>query len=189
MRLPGDTYMTLQEIKRIPLPHYPIFLYSDSGSPFSWLIRKIDKSAGSHLWLLIGADCIANQSFTYHLTGVDSMRNYVTKLIWNPFQNPKQKEAIIKAAVERCDLPWYRRLYDFIGLFGELLEIVGLKCNIKKLDFCSEAVCRMLADVDPAAKAWLQTNPSPTPREFNQWTKSNNPPWQVYGRYSPDDEE
>ena len=37
-------------------------------------------------------------------------------------------------------------------------------------------------------RAWLEQNPSPTPKEFNLYTKSHNPPWKVYGRYAPDDE-
>lgn len=190
MRKAGERYMTLDEIRAIPGEHYPIFMYSDGGSPFGWLIRKVDGSAGSHLWTLVGPDQIANQSITFRLVPVAVMRGYVTKLIWNPEFTREQRETMLKSINDRLSLPWYRRMYDVIGLIGELLEkAVGLDLNLKRLDFCSESVSRALALVDPEYSEWLYENPSPTPKEFNLWTKVHNPPWSVYGRYAPDDEE
>jgi len=188
-RKAGERYMSLDEIKKIPWDHYPIFMYSDGGSLFGWLIRKIDDSAGSHLWTLIGYDCIANQSLTFRLVPVSQMVHYTTKLIHNPEFTDEQRKIMLESIYSRLELPWYRRLYDVVGLFGELLERIGIKCNFKKFDFCSESVSRAIALVDNDYAEWLKINPSPTPKEFNLFTKAHNPPWKVYGRYSPDDEE
>jgi hypothetical protein len=73
VRKQGERYLSLEEIKKIPWDHYPIFMYSDGGSLFGWLIRKADDSAGSHLWTLVGNDAIANQSFTFRLVPVAKM--------------------------------------------------------------------------------------------------------------------
>ena len=188
-RKAGEKYMSLDEIRAIPPEHYPIFMYSDGGSLFGWLIRKADGSAGSHLWTLVGPDAIANQTITFRLVPVAQMGHYTTKLIWNPEFTPEQRKTMLKSIFERLELPWYKRMYDVVGLIGELIErTIGLDLNLKKLDFCSEAVSRAIALVDPDYKAWLEINPSPTPREFNLYTKAHNPPWKVYGRYAPDDE-
>ena len=188
MRKQGERYLTLDEIRAIPWADFPIFMYSDGGSLFGWLIRKADDSAGSHLWTLVGPDAIANQSITFRLVPVSKMAHYTTKLIHNPEFTPEQRKIMMESIFSRLELPWYRRLYDVVGLAGELLERIGIKCNLGKYDFCSEAVSRAIALVDPAYKAWLEINPSPTPKEFNLWTKAHNPPWKVYGRYQPDDE-
>ena len=188
MRKEGEKYLTLDEIKKIPWCDFPIFMYSDGGSLFGWLIRKFDNdAAGSHLWTLIGYDAIANQSITFRIVPVEAMKHYNTKLIWNPEFTNDQRNAIMESMLTRLALPWYKRLYDVVGLFGELLEKVGIRLNLKKFDFCTEAVSRALALVDPEYAEWLKINPSPTPKEFNLWTKAHNPPWTVYGRYTPDD--
>jgi hypothetical protein len=187
VRKQGERYLTLDEIRRIPWDHYPIFMYSDGGSLFSWLIRKADDSAGSHLWTLVGNDAIANQSITFRLVPVAQMAHYTTKLIWNPEFTPEQRKTMLESIFQRLELPWYRRLYDVVGLIGEVLERVGIRLNLGKFDFCSESVSRAVALVDPEFRAWLEQNPSPTPKEFNLWTKAHNPPWKVYGRYAPDD--
>ena len=188
MRKQGERYLTIEEIKEIPFKDYPIFMYSDGGSLFGWLIRKVDDSAGSHLWTLIGPDQIANQTLTFRLVSVDKMANYTTKLIWNPTFTLEQRDLMIRCIHQRLELPWWNRFYDVVGLVGEVLEPLGIKINLKKFDFCSEAVSRAISLVDPDYREWIAINPSPTPKEFNLWTKAHNPPWKVYGRYSPDDE-
>jgi len=188
MRKQGERYLSLDEIRRIPWDHYPIFMYSDGGSLFGWLIRKADDSAGSHLWTLVGPDAIANQSITFRLVHVEAMAHYTTKLIWNPSFTRDQRKIMLEVFNQRLALPWHKRLYDVVGLVGELLERVGIHLYLGKYDFCSEAVSRAIALVDPEYKAWLEINPSPTPKEFNLYTKAHNPPWKVYGRYAPDDE-
>lgn len=188
MRKLGENYLTLDEIRNISWVDYPIFMYSDGGSLFGWLIRKIDDSAGSHLWTLVGPGVIANQSVTFRLVPIESMRHYTTKLIWNPEFTVEQRNMMFDSIYKRLDLPWYKRLYDFVGLFGEILEKIGIRLNLSKFDFCSESISRALCLVDPEYAKWLEINPSPTPKEFNLWTKAHNPPWKVYGRYAPDDE-
>ena len=188
MRKQGERYLTLDEIRRIPWDHYPIFMYSDGGSLFGWLIRKADDSAGSHLWTLVAPDAIANQSITFRLVPVAAMQHYTTKLIHNPEFTPEQRRKLLDFIFSRLELPWYKRLYDVVGLFGELAEkFLGIQLNLGRFDFCSEAVSRAIALVDPDYAEWLKINPSPTPKEFNIYTKAHNPPWKIYGRYQPDD--
>ena len=127
MRKQGERYLTLDEIRRIPWDHYPIFMYSDGGSLFGWLIRKADDSAGSHLWTLVGNDAIANQSITFRLVPVAQMAHYTTKLIWNPEYTAEQRKTMLESIFQRLELPWYRRLYDVVGLVGEVLERVGIR--------------------------------------------------------------
>lgn len=185
-----DHYLCIEEIKRIPEKDLPIFVYCDGGSLFGWLIRHVDKSMASHLQALAWLDGgikIATQGLTFTTAPVDNMAGYNCKLIWNPHWTDAERRILTKAIKKRLALPLYRRLYDVPGVIGEALNIEWLQ--VGWLDFCSEAVARMLRLVDPAFAEWLKICPSPTPREFNLYTKRHNPPYEVYARYSPDDEE
>jgi len=180
----------IDRIKGIPERDLPIFVYCDGGSLFGWLIRKIDKSKASHLQALAwieGRIQIATQGLTFTTAPVDHMAGYNCKLIYNPEWSEVERKVLTEAIKKRLALPWYKRFYDIPGVIGEAFNWDWLQ--VGWLDFCSEAIARMLKLVDPDFSDWLKSNPSPTPREFNLWTKAHNPPYEVYGRYSPDDEE
>lgn len=179
--------MTLDEIWAIPKEHYPIFMYCDGGSLFGWLIRMVDKSAASHLQIYIAPQVIASQGLYFKTFPVSHLKGYNTKMIWNPAWTPEERKTMIDFINCRLALPWWKTLYDVPGVIGEALNWEWLQ--VKKWDFCSEAVARVLMLIDSSFALWLIDNPSPTPREFNLWTKAHNPPYEVYGRYSPDDEE
>lgn len=186
-RVVADTLMTLDEIRAIPKEHLPIIMYCDSGSPFGWLIRTVDKkAAASHIQFLYDTDKIASQWFWYKIFPVEHIRNYNTKLIWNPTWTPEQRKILFDAINDRLAQGKWKTRYDVWGVIGEALGIEWMQAN--KYDFCSEAVGRMLRRVDPDFETWMQSDKSPTPREINLYTKSHNPPYAVYGRHMVDDE-
>lgn len=181
----ADTIMTLEEIKRIPLEHYPIIMYADGGSLFGWLIRSIDKSAASHIQILYGPDQIASQWFYFTTFPVDHIKTYNVKMIWNPEWTATERKVLIKAINDRLLLSKWTTRYDVWGVIGEAINVGWMQR--KAIDFCSEAVGRFLKLVDPAFALFLETCPSPTPRELNLYTKTHNPPYRVYGRFMVDD--
>lgn len=185
-RTVADTLMTLDEIRAIPLEHYPIIVYCDGGSPFGWLIRTIDKAAASHLQILYGPDQIASQWFWYKVFPVEHLRNYNAKLIWNPEWTSAQRAIMIAGIKERLALGKWATRYDTWGVIGEAIGAEWMQR--KAIDFCSEAVVRIIRKADPTLEPFLLKRPSPTPREYNIYTKSHNPPYQVYGRHMVDDE-
>lgn len=185
-RTVADTLMTLDEIRAIPVAHYPIPIYCDGGSPFAWLIRRFDKAASSHFQILYGPDQIASQWFWFKTFPVEHLRNYNAKLIWNPTWTPEERKTMIKAIEDRLLLSKWATRYDVWGVIGEAINMEWMQR--KAIDFCSEAVGRFLQLIDPAFAKFLETCPSPTPRELNLYTKYHNPPYQVYGRHMVDDE-
>lgn len=182
----ADTIMTLDEIRAIPQEHYPIIMYCDGGSLFGWLIRTIDKSSASHMQILYGPDRIASQWFWFTTFPVDHIKTYNAKLIWNPEWTPTQREIMIAGVKERLALGKWATRYDTWGVIGEAIGAEWMQR--KDIDFCSEAVIRIIRKADPTLEPFLKTCPSPTPREYNIYTKSHNPPYKVYGRYMVDDE-
>lgn len=186
-----DQYLCIEDIKRIPESDLPIIVYCDGGSLFGWLIRRIDKSMASHLQALAWIDGevkICSQGLTFTTHPIDQMAGYNSKLIYNPVWTDAERKRLTEAIKYRLALPWYKRLYDVPGVIGEALHVDWLQ--VGWFDFCSEFIAiRLLALVDPAFAEWLKDNPSPTPREVNLYCKRHNPPYKVYARYSPDDEE
>jgi hypothetical protein len=184
----ADTSMSLEEIRQIPEEHYPIIMYCDGGSLFGWLIRAIDKSAASHIQVLYEPDKIATQGLWYQTIPVENLRTYNAKLIWNPWWTPEQRKILLDAIKGRLAQGKWKTRYDVWGVIGEALNIEWLQS--KTYDFCSEAVGRFLRLVDPVFDVWMKkTCKSPTPRELNLYTKSHNPPYEVYGRHMVDDNE
>lgn len=180
-----ETLMTLEEIKAIPQEDLPLIMYCDGGSLFGWMIRTIDKSAGEHLQLLYKPDTIASQWFYYRKVGVDAMKSYNVKLIGNKDWTSAQRKVMVDAIEARLALSHWTTRYDTYGVIGEALGIEWLQR--KAIDFCSEAVARIIRQADPTLDEFLKECPSPTPREYNIYTKKHNPPYFVYGRYLLDD--
>jgi len=185
MRVVSDSFISLDEIRAIPKEHYPIIMYCDGGSLFGWLIRKVDKSAASHLQILFDSDKIATQWFWYKIVDVDHLKSYNTKMIWNPEWTPEQRKAMIDLILQRLASPWWKTKYDVWGVIGKALGFEWMQS--KEKDFCSEAVGRIIRLVDFEFDAWMGVNDNPTPKEINQYTKSHHPPYEVYGRYMVDD--
>lgn len=182
----ADTFMSLDEIRAIPKEHYPIIMYCDGGSLFSWLIRTVDKSAASHVEVLYDTDKIASQGLWYQEFPVDKIKSYNVKLIWNPDWTAEQRKCINDAIKLRLTEGKWKTRYDVIGVLGEALGIKWMQS--RKTDFCSEAVAKFIRCVDPEFDKWMNSNITPTPREINLYTKSHNPPYQVYGRFMVDDD-
>jgi hypothetical protein len=183
----ADTLMSLDEIRAIPKEHMPIIMYCDGGSIFGTLIRIVDKSAASHAQLLYGVDKIASQWFYFTTFNVDHLKSYNCKLIWNSKWTPEQRQLMIDLIELRLALPHWQTRYDVWGVIG---QGIGWKWLQRRgIDFCSEAVARVLKVVDPALVEWSKTCPSPTPREINIYTKSHKElGYEVYGRYIVDDD-
>jgi hypothetical protein len=179
-----DRALTLDEVKAIPESDMPIFMYCDGGSLFGWLIRGFDKSAASHLQVLYKADTIATQSWWFSTIPIDNIESYNVKLINNPTWTAAEKKVLNDAIEARLALGRWKTRYDVWGVIGEALN---WSLGSKRYDFCSEAISRFVRLIDPVFDAWLKDHPSPTPREFNVYTKQHNPPYKVYGKYMVDD--
>jgi hypothetical protein len=114
----ADTMMSLDEIRAIPLEHYPIIMYCDGGSLFGWAIRRVDKSAASHMQILYAPDKIATQSLYFKTIPVEKLATYNTKLIWNPHWTETERKTMMAMISYRLSLSGWKTRYDF--WYGEI---------------------------------------------------------------------
>ena len=126
-------------------------------NPISWLVRKFTKSRASHAWVayhdpMLGIDVVAEaHEFGFRIIRYDKFikRNNVVAIF--RLNQPPQK-------VMRKMSEWLGTMYDFAGLIGMGLSILGRYFGLKAIKnpfhsadavFCSESVVRVMKDLDP----------------------------------------
>jgi len=179
-----ERYLTLEEIKQIPAEEYPFMVFADNIRGFFSLGVKLrTKGSYGHFMWLIGQDRLASQWLYFREFGLDHFSGCALKLVSNPDWAQDQRNLIISANEIDLMLPWYKTLYDFPAIIGQLLGLDWLQWKKKRI--CSECV-EYLRLVDDEAKEWLREEHTPTPADVNAWTKARTGKYVVKGRYSPD---
>jgi hypothetical protein len=95
---------------------------------------------------------------------------------WTP---DARRDAIARIEADLA-APWYRRLYDALGILGHAIGARAL--NAPHLAYCSERVADVLRDLDPR-----YTARHPSPADINRWCKRT-PGYRVVGLWDPDAE-
>lgn len=179
----NDPLMALDDIGNLPQSFMPmICLCNGFTSVFGLLISLVTKGFWNHSQWLISPTEFASQWFWFTRFPVSHYRKHSLKLWYNPDWTEVQKAVIMSFITERLRQPKWATRYDVIGVIGEALGLNWL--NRRRYDFCSEAIANILAIVDPDCRAWLQSDPSPTPEQLNEWLKGNKN-YQVYARVMP----
>jgi len=178
-----EHYLTLDEIRAIPVDEYPFMVFADNIRGFFSLGVKIRNhgSYGHFMWL-IGPDRLASQWFYFREFPLDHFAGCTLKLVNNPEWTIYQRVKIISAIRDDLAKPWYKTLYDAPAIVGQLLGLDWFQLKLNRI--CSETI-DYLGRVDPEAAAWLLTEHTPNPTEVNLWTKARKR-FKVKGRYSPD---
>lgn len=178
-----ERFLTLQEIKDIPDEFRPMLVLADNIRGFFSLGVKIRTkgSYGHFMWLL--PEGFASQAWTFHVAKVEDYAGCILKFVFNPSWTADQKARMIAAI--RADLarPWYKRIYDFPAILGQLLGWDWLQYG--RAFICSERIV-YLRLTEPEADEWLKVDHTPTPTDVNLWTKARSDKYKVWGRYSPD---
>jgi len=146
---------------------------------FSLGVKLRTKGFYGHFMWFIGPYSIASQQAYFKHVDLKSHENYAMKLVYNPNWTEEQKQLLLGLITIDLRKPWYKTMYDCVGIVGELLGWSWL--NLKKLSFCSERGIYLSA-VDPE----LDVTGVITPSELNAFTKARPDRYQVYGRYTPD---
>lgn len=126
-------------------------------NPVSWIVRKFTKSKASHAWVayydpMLGIDVVAEaHEFGFRIIRYDkfiSKNNIVAifRLGYEP-----------SAFMTKMSI-WLGTMYDFAGLFGMAINIIGRYFGFKAWKnpfhspdavFCSESIVRVLQRLDP----------------------------------------
>jgi hypothetical protein len=180
----SDQFMTIEELKQIPLDEYPFIVFADNiRGLFSWAVKVRTKGSYGHLMWLIGPNQLATQSWYFHKASLDDYSECNMKLVSNPSWPRDEKVKLLNAISVDLRKPWYKTIYDFPAILGQLLGLDWLQSTHNRI--CSECI-NYLSLVDPEFALWFLTEHTPNPSEVNLWTKSRGDRFKVRGRYSPD---
>ena len=94
-----------------------------------------------------------------------------------PDWTPDIRDHIREKIARRLALPWYKRLYDPIGIIGHAIGLTRL--HIPALHYCSEFIADVLGRDNILVR-------QPSPADINRIFKNHPGIWKVFGRYDPD---
>lgn len=126
----------------IPLNQYPIQVWADSNSDLiASAIKLRTKANYSHVMWMIRPGLVASQGFvTYAEVFIDKYMEPKNRLKFVGLQGitDKGRKHLIESIEEKLNGPWYRKSYDYLGIFGQLTGLTWIQNPWK--DFCSEDV-------------------------------------------------
>jgi len=179
--------LTRERIMGMSHSEMPFLVLTDNCySWFSWRIKGHTDGYYNHAAMLLWdspSPTLVSQNWVLQKEPIAQYLKGKHRIkFWrNPTWSWKQMAAMEREARSLLALPTYRRLYDIVGLFGQLIRRPSL--NIPSLFYCSEAAARILAagGEDCGMK-------HPTPADLNRWCKAS-PNMECWGIYDPDIEE
>ena len=126
--------------KEIKIEEYGIFVvYSDQTSGLiEWIIKMRTKGLVNHVMFSITPGWFVSQGNTYSEVEMDRYMKKGNRLYFFRLLGltPEQEQAIRDSIKKKLALPWWRKLYDWIGISGQALGIKWV--NIDGLNYCSE---------------------------------------------------
>jgi len=155
----------------------PIFVQSaDIKSFFGWGIRKRTKSNWNHSMLCRKPGYVVTQGNTYHEVDIgEYMKPGQMMKFWIcDHITSKERNAIIVKINAELIKPWWKRMYDWPGVLGQLF---GLRWfNMPGLNYCSERVSAKIEVILP------EVTKHPTPEDIDTLFK-NSDRMRVLGYY------
>lgn len=167
---------------RLTSEDLPLIVLSSHSSGFIQMwIRWRTKSYYSHIMTMIWPGELASQGNVFSSVPLD---RYMTKNSRLKFWRIKdltqdEEELIYKRIIDRLNLPWWKRLYNYPGIIG---QATGLKFinSIFKFPYCSQQVKRDFLD---GVIEGVPDNPSP--KDLNEFMKTHER-FEVAGRWAAD---
>ena len=184
-------------IQGIPTRYLPLIVFTDCTSGFiEWAIKWRTKGNYNHVQWMHKKAMFASQGNTYSEVPYTryAKPGGRLKFVEVVFENREQKKFILDSIAKKLKMPWYKRMYDWIGIFG---QAVGMKwINTPGLEYCSEDVpdhLKKLANsnvkISDELRAVLLGIPDHcSPHDFNEYQKQNRDYFRVYGRWDSDAE-
>lgn len=185
--------MLINDPRLILQPDLPLIILSNQpNSLISALIDWRTDGSHCHAMLMIDHGEVVTQGFTYKTVPID---NYMKKNGEMTFvalvnSNISFKIAFRNSVDDRLKTPWYHKMYDFLGIFGQAIGMPWI--HTPGLEYCSVDVIRHLtnacgalpkSDQDVINAIPAQTNP----QRFWEIIRNNPDTFAVYGRWSSDE--
>lgn len=138
--------MLINDPRLIPQLDMPLIVLSEQKTDFvSFLIDWRTKGSWDHVMLSINQGKFVCQDFGgYHEIPMDGYLKKGGELKFVKLLNSNQEfiNAFRKSVLDRLSLPWYRKTYDFLGIFGQAIGQPWI--HTPGLEYCSVDVIRHL---------------------------------------------
>lgn len=180
-------------IKEIPDNDCPLIVLSDKTSGwYESLIKVWTKANYNHAMWMKRPGYFSSQGNTYSEAPVERYmgKNYRLKFWKVKGLTVVQKKYIIASINRKLALPWYKKMYDWLGIVGQTIKLKFI--STPGLDYCSEDVPRHLYDIIPFVSdefaVVLRNIPRhASPKDLNEYFKKHTEHFEVYGKWEHDD--
>lgn len=175
----------------------PCFVFSDETSGLiEFLIKFRTKGDYNHVMLQCRPGFFASQGNTYSEAPLSRYMNKGKRLKYVEVLGltPVQKKLVVASVNKKLALPWYRKLYDWLGIVGQATGLPWL--NTPGLNYCSEDAPSHfmfmaqlgLDDADPKKAILLGMGGHKSPQGLNEYMKKYPNVFHVVGKWEADDQ-
>jgi len=181
--------------KEIKQEDLPLIVLSDKTSGvFSSFIKIWTKGYYNHIMWLHQEGLLASQGNTYSEVGLDRYMGPGMRLkFWKVKElTAVQGRLILTSIKQKLALPWYKKLYDWVGIIGQTIKIKVL--STPGLDYCSEDVPEHLKKLIPylgdenLKKVLINLPTHGSPADLNRYFKENEEHFEMYGKWDSDED-
>lgn len=168
--------MTTTEILNIKDEDFPVLVFANQDANLvSFLIDWKTKSSYNHvMWMHKRGKLASQGGFYKEILLVDCLKKG-RRLKFFRFKNilKSYKTVLLYKIQKELEMPWYDRMYDFLGIFG---QAIGLKfINSPFRNYCSERVGNDLRVILKDVPVF------PTPHDINEFCISRPEDFELLG--------
>lgn len=152
-------FLDPQEFTEKDLPI--VVLVDDLRGGLGFLIKEHTSGNYNHAMIMVKPGKVVTQNnLLKELDIKDYLKSYKMLKFWS-IKNLTKDEKRILCSTIAIDLskPWWERLYDYVGIFGQAIKIPVIQWPWAK--YCSESVAGYLRLI-PRFVSWLSRVPNPS---------------------------
>lgn len=174
-----NTFLTAKDLENVPPEMLPMPVLSDNlRSFFSWGIKAHEQGCYSHFMWMIYPGILATQNSLFQKESVNAyIKKCRLKLWYCKTWTVDDRIKVINKIEQDLNLPWYKRLYDYPAILGQLF---WHEFQTPGFSICSDKGV-YLKEIDPTYDLRF-----PDPAQVNTWLTEHPDKYEVYGRYVPD---
>lgn len=123
---------------QIPKEAFPMLVLSDEvRGIISFSIKVHQEGYYGHTMWLIEPNVLASQGKLYRRVPLKKYLSGRHRLkFWQPDLVGTEKLELIETIVKALDQPWWKRMYDYVGIFGQLFRLKSIQLPFQ--NYCSE---------------------------------------------------
>lgn len=138
-----------------------IVLVDDLRGGIGWIIKEHTAGNYCHAMTLLAPDVLASQNWLFERKKLEQyMKPSLMLKFWRIKDLTRAEKLVIENNIlNRLALPWYKRRYDYLGIFGQALNIKWIQSPFGL--YCSEEVAADYLNAIPRALSLGFHQPSP----------------------------